>query len=107
VLRLNHAQLYFDRTSADWSRVIFIDEFGEKTGRSGKTLVWRLRGTCFQQEDIQERAYPGHSGITFIVSFSFHGIGPIARVDRLNKNTYCSYLESRLIPYIEKHYDDR
>ncbi len=45
--------------------------------------------------------------LIIIYSFSFHGIGPIYRLDnRLNRESYGHFLETAILPEIESHFDD-
>ncbi|CAG2171687.1 unnamed protein product [Oppiella nova] len=82
--RLSYANDFKDWTFEDWSRVIFIDEFGIDTSDNGKLRVFRYRS---------ER-------------FSFHGIGPIMRVKNFSKEVYVEYLEQHLLYYINEHFED-
>jgi hypothetical protein len=44
------------------------------------------------------------NSLTF--SFSFHGLGQLFIVDRLNMETYAEFLGGCVLPYIAQHYDD-
>lgn len=44
------------------------------------------------------------NSLTF--SFSFHGLGQLFIVDRLNMETYTEFLGGCVLPYIAQHYDD-
>lgn len=66
---MNHANRLHAWTFDDWSKVIFIDEFGITTGDCGKPRVWRLKGTRYDQENIALRSHQGHKSFSFIARY--------------------------------------
>jgi hypothetical protein len=40
------------------------------------------------------------------LSFSFHGLGVLHISERTNKESYSEFLEEKVLPYIDQHYDD-
>ncbi|CAG2173659.1 unnamed protein product, partial [Oppiella nova] len=102
--RLIYAEQFVNWTLVDWSRVIFIDEFGISTGEGGRVWVWRTRGTRYDERNIRLIQRTQRFSVSFIASF--HGIGPIYRLNRLTKESYSDYLESSILPEIDRHFDD-
>ncbi len=69
IQRINHAERLLDWGFNDWTKVIFIDEFGISTGDCGRPKIWRLRGTRYDQENIAMRSHQGHKSFTFIARY--------------------------------------
>ena len=123
--RLIYAEQFINWTLVDWSRVLFIDEFSICTGDRGRIWVWRTNGTRYDERNIRLIQRTRRFSVSFIArflpkihihiyiyfyilfnSFSFHGIGPIHRVNRLTKESYAEFLEDSILPEIDNHFDD-
>ncbi len=125
--RLTYANNMINWNLVDWSRGIFIDEFTIESGDRGRVWVWRLKGTRYESRNIATVNHTRRFKVSFIVlqvlerererereftnsceffSFSFHGLCPFFTVDTLNRESYEEFLEQRILPYIDQHFDD-
>ena len=66
-LRREYVEKMSDWGANDWSKVIFMDEFGISTDDKGKPRVWRVRGERFDDSCIIEATKKTHNAFSFIV----------------------------------------
>ncbi|CAG2166115.1 unnamed protein product [Oppiella nova] len=68
--RLIYAEQFVNWTLVDWSRVIFIDEFGISTGEGGRVWIWRTCGTRYDERNLALIQRTRRFSVSFIAILS-------------------------------------
>lgn len=103
--RLLFAKKYRNKPATFWRNVLWSDESKfNRFGSDGKCHVWRPPKQQLNPKYTVKTVKHGGGSIMVWAAFSWHGIGPIAKIDgRMDKNLYQRILQDHMVPFAEEN----
>src|SRR5439155_8278685 len=89
-----------------WGNVIWSDESRFAVfNNDGPNRVWRVPGTCFEQENLIPTVKHNSGSIMVWSCFSNRGLGPLVLVEvTMDRWDYIEIMRKHLLLYIEKKF---
>lgn len=103
--RLRFAKSFRNKPATFWRNVLWSDESKfNRFGSDGKRYVWRPPKQQLNPKYTVKTVKHGGGSIMVWAAFSWHGVGPIAKIDgRMDRYLYKRILEQHMEPFAEEN----